>query len=295
MKANLVIAGAASVLLSVIVTLGPAAWAQTGSEPPVLLLGQAAGTAARTASGPAAAPPVQPAHRSGYYFRGSLALERTQTVEFRDQDCSSQSPAALYGCGTGNDGEPLHGLVDSGTTLGFEVGFGRVLTRWLRLEGSVHYRPRVSLDGEANFVQTQARQDVSVDLSVYGALAAAYLDIPWPAPGYGVPFIGASVGASRIDVNETRMTFTRTSTLVPGGHTTNFTWMVTAGIGIPVGERVTLDLGWRYTDYGTIGTEAGTGAIVWHDGSRAPLELELAPTRGRLRAHGVTVGLRYAL
>lgn len=290
LKTSLVIA-ATSVLLGAVVGAWPLAWAQSVSEPPVSLA-QSAERAAQTAA--AAVPPAQGAHRSGYYFRGSLAFERARTVEFRDEDCFSQSPAALYGCGTGNDGEPLHGLVDSGTTVGFELGLGRVLTPWLRLEGAVHYRPGVSLDGEANFVQTQARQDVSVKFSTYGALAAAYVDIPWPAQGYGIPFVGAGLGAARIDVGETRMTFTRTRTLVPGGQRTNFTWMVTAGIGIPVGERVTLDLAWRYTDYGTIGTEAGAGAIVWHDGSRDPLELELAPTQGRLRAHGGSIGLRYA-
>ena len=301
---------AASVLLTVIATAGPAAWAQTGSRRPVTLV-QAAGTSApaESSSAPAApavsgsapvvsdsapAPPAEATDRSGYYFRGALALDRTEAVEFRDEDCASQSPAALYGCGTGNDGEPLHGLVDSGSTVGFEAGFGRVVTPGLRLEGLVHYRPGVSLDGEANFVQTQARQDISTELSAYGALVAAYLDIPWLDPVYGIPFLGAGLGASRIDVKETRMTFTRTSTLVPGGRTTDFTWMVTAGIGMPLTGRVTLDVAWRYTDYGRVRTEAGRGAIVWRDGSREPLELDLAPTRGRLRTHGVVMGLRYA-
>ena len=293
MKANVGITGAASVLLSVIVTVGSAAWSQAGSEPPVSVV-QAGGAGASPAPGFAATAPSKAPGRSGYYFRGALSFEWPEPAEFRDEDCSSASPAALYGCGTGNDGAPLHSVVDSGTTVGMDVGFGRTVGSLLRLEAFLQYRPGVSLEGEANFVQTRQQQDVTVKLSAYSAMLAAYLDLPRQALGFGVPFVGGGIGLSRLDINETRMTFTRTSTLVPGGQRTNFAWMVAAGVGIPVAERVTLDVAWRYTDYGVARTAAGTGAIVWHDGSREPLELDLAPTRGRLRAHGFTAGLRFA-
>ena len=37
-----------------------------------------------------------------------------------------------------------------------------------------------------------------------------------------------------------------------------------------------------------------SGRVVWRDGSREPLPLELAPTRARLKGHGVRLSLRYA-
>ena len=50
---------------------------------------------------------------------------------------------------------------------------------------------------------------------------------------------------------------------------------------------MTLDLAWRYTDYGAVQTGKGGGRIVWRDGSRAPLELDLAPTKADLASHGL--------
>ena len=70
--------------------------------------------------------------------------------------------------------------------------------------------------------------------------------------------------------------------------------MLTAGLGISLGEQTTLDLAWRYTDYGVIETGAGRGRVEWRDGSREPLALDLAPTRAKLRSHGLRLSLRYA-
>ncbi len=70
--------------------------------------------------------------------------------------------------------------------------------------------------------------------------------------------------------------------------------MVTAGVGMAVGERAILDLAWRYTDLGKVRTDRGPGRVVWRDGSREPLPLDLAPTEARLRGHGIRLSLRYA-
>ena len=61
-----------------------------------------------------------------------------------------------------------------------------------------------------------------------------------------------------------------------------------------VSERAILDLAWRYTDLGKVRTDRGPGRVVWRDGSREPRPLDLAPTEGRLRSHGVRLSLRYA-
>ena len=61
-----------------------------------------------------------------------------------------------------------------------------------------------------------------------------------------------------------------------------------------LGERAILDLAWRYTDLGKVRTDRGPGRVVWRDGSREPLPLDLAPTEARLRGHGIRLSLRYA-
>ena len=60
-----------------------------------------------------------------------------------------------------------------------------------------------------------------------------------------------------------------------------------------LGERVTLNLAWRYTDSGIVETGQAKGRVVWRDGSRDPLEFDLAKTRANLSNHGLRVSLRY--
>ncbi len=203
-----------------------------------------------------------------FYFRAGFVLDGSKQTRFKDEDCSITSPAALYGCGSGNDGAPLSSLGDFGMMAGFELGVGYAAAPALRLEALVQHRPGFSFQGRANFIQTTARQAVSADLSSLTGMIAAYLDFP-PLGllrlGPLGPFIGAGVGLARIDIEETRMEFTRTTTIVPGGQRTNLAWMLTAGVSIPLGDRVTLDLAWRYTDYGAVQTGKGGGRIVWRD------------------------------
>ena len=50
----------------------------------------------------------------------------------------------------------------------------------------------------------------------------------------------------------------------------------------------------RLEDAGFLETGRGEGRVIWRDGSREPLVLDLAPTRARLQGHGIRVSLRYA-
>ena len=141
-------------------------------------------------------------------------------------------------------------------------------------------------------------QSVSADLSSLSGMLAAYVNLPelgLRKLGLFNPFIGGGIGAARVAIGETRMTFPKTTTIVPGTSRTGLTWMLTAGLGMSLGgERTMLDLAWRYTDYGVIETGEGMGRVEWRDGSREPLALELAPTRAKLRNHGLRLSLRYA-
>ena len=95
-------------------------------------------------------------------------------------------------------------------------------------------------------------------------------------------------------IGKTVMTFPATTTTVPGGGQTGLAWMATAGVAVALDERVSLDLAWRYTDLGEVRTPRGPGRVVWRDGSREPLPLDLAPTKARLKGHGIRLSLRYA-
>ena len=266
----------------------------TAAVIPVLALAQ---TTDRIVEG-APTPPVSNAATAseGFYFVTGVVFDWSAETRFQDKNCSSTSPSALYGCGKGIDGAPLSARGNFRTLAGLDLGIGYVMAPSLRLEAVMQYRPGFSFKGSSNFVQTADRQDVSADLSSLHGLLAGYWDLnEFGLPGIGSlrPFIGGGGGLSRIDSDETRMEFLKTTTVVPGGQQVNFAWVLTAGVAKSLGERVTLDLAWRYTDSGTVETGQEKGWIVWRDGSRDPLEIDLAETRANLASHGLRISLRY--
>ena len=101
-------------------------------------------------------------------------------------------------------------------------------------------------------------------------------------------------GAAHTRIEKTTMTFPATTTTVPGGSRTGLAWMATAGASAALKERVSLNLAWRYSDLGEVRTAGRPGRVVWRDGSREPLPLDLVPTKARLKGHGVGLSLRYA-
>ena len=231
-----------------------------------------------------------------FYLRGGMGLDRPGGTAFMDEDCATTAPAALYGCGTGGDGAPYRSAGKFGTVPALELGLGYA-NGTARVEVLVEYRPDFAFEGRANFLAPERRQSVSADLSSVSGMLAGLVDFAGfglPMVGPLAPFIGAGIGVVRTRIGETTMTFPATTTTVPGGSRTGLAWMATAGVAMALDERTTLDLAWRYTDLGEVRTPRGPGRVVWRDGSREPLPLDLAPTRARLAGHGVRLSLRYA-
>ena len=87
--------------------------------------------------------------------------------------------------------------------------------------------------------------------------------------------------------------FPRTETFVPDGRNVDFTVMLAVGVAASLSDKITLDLAWRYLHWGIVETGKATGQVVWKDGSRSPLELDLAETWAMLKGQGFTASLRY--
>ena len=237
------------------------------------------------------------AETGDFYLRAGLGLDHPAETVFSDRECSSTSPAALYGCGTGPDGAPYRSVGDVGTAVALDLGVGRFVTPRLRLEALVGYRPRLAFRGRANFLEPGSRQSVAADLSSLSAMLEAYADLREfvvPALGTVVPFLGAGAGVVRTRIGATSMSFPRTMTTVPGGARMDAAWMLTAGVATALSRRTTLELAWRYADHGEVRTDRGPGMVEWRDGSREPLPLDLAETRARIKGHGIRVSLRFA-
>ena len=229
--------------------------------------------------------------RGDFYVLGGASLDRREATQFRDKDCESETPAALYGCGRGPDGAPRRSSGEFARTPGFEVGAGYVAKARVRLEATINYRPPFSFHGRANFLQTSGRQDVSADISSLSALFSVYVDLPGRGPFSA--FLGCGGGLSRNAIGETQMAFPRTTTIVPGAVRTGLAFMLTAGATARVGDKMAVDVGWRYLDAGAVETGREKGRVVWRDGTREPLELDLAETEADLSSHGLRVSLRY--
>ena len=231
-------------------------------------------------------------HRKLFYLRTGASLDLSSGTRFGDRNCLSTSPTALYGCGTGGDGIARGTRGDFGMAGGVEVGLGYVATPGLRLETSIAYRPSFAFEGTANFLQTDALQSVSAGLRSASGMVAAYVDLT--AQGPFRVFAGTGAGLHYVDISEFHMTFPRTQTIVPDGRRIDFTVMLATGVATAFSDKITLDLAWRYVDWGIVETGKATGQVVWKDGSREPLELDLAETWARLSGQGFTASLRYA-
>ena len=229
-----------------------------------------------------------------FYMRVGAGFDRSSAARFTDADCATH---ALYGCGNGPDGAPLSASGDFGANGSIELGLGYRLAPALRIEGMLHSRPNGAYAGRANFLAADRRQSVAADLSVLSGLAVLYADLP--ALGPLRPFAGGGAGVSRMALDEQTMTFPRTMTLVPAGSRSSFAWTLAAGIGLPLGGAATLDVAWRYLAAGRVVTGAGTGRVLYHDGSihyrnGQPNEFRLGETQTDLASHGLQLSLRYA-
>ena len=238
-----------------------------------------------------------PVDAGEYYARAGIGISDPAEAVFTDRDCSSESPAALYGCGLGGDGAPYRSRGAFGTVAALEAGLGYVVSSAVRLEVVIDYLPGFEFDGRANFLDPGRRQSVAADVSSLSGTVAAYVDTPGPVlskVGALEFFAGAGVGIAHNRIGETRMSFPATTTIVPGGNRSGFAWMVTAGIGVALGQRTMLEFLWRYSDLGEVWTNRGQGRVVWRDGRREPLLLDLGETQADLRSHGLRLSLRYA-
>ena len=229
--------------------------------------------------------------RNAFYLRIGVNLDMSSNSRFGDADCLSTSPAALYGCGMGNNGTSLGTQGDFGSAYGVEVGLGIAATPKLRLETTIAYRPRFAFEGNANFVQTSADQPVSADLWSMSGMVAAYMDLAEYGPFR--LFAGTGAGLHYVGISNFRMTFPRTETIVPDGRNVDLTVMLTAGVATSISDNITLDLAWRYVDWGIVETGRATGQVVWKDGRRDPLDLDLGETRAMFKGQGFRASLRY--
>ena len=75
-----------------------------------------------------------------FYFRGGAAHERFSDTVFMDTYCPSGTPAALYGCGTGSDGQPYRSKGSFERFQSIEIGLGLSTLSNIRVEFLLDYQ-----------------------------------------------------------------------------------------------------------------------------------------------------------
>ena len=233
------------------------------------------------------------ASADGYYLRIGIGGDALGETAFTDVDCTSAAPAALYGCGAGPDGAERRSFGDFGASAHWQLGVGYAMPS-LRVEFALAHRPGAAFAGQANFLDAGRRQDVATEVRSLTGLFIIQAEVAALRIGRVTPFIGMGVGVARHQVGETRMTFPRTTTVVPGGRRTAPAWALVAGAATPIAERLSLDVAWTYADADAMETGRGEGRVIWRDGSREPLVLDLATTRAEWAGHGLQISLRRA-
>ena len=219
--------------------------------------------ASSAAWSPVMAQPV--ADAKGAYLRIGAGVQWPESSLLKDQDCSSTNPPALFGCGKGNDGDRLgaDGAFRQSPQADLAVGYR--WSPWLRTEALLNWSPQLSYQGQSNFLgPAGSNQPVSASGQALAGFAVVYVDAP---PVLGVhPFVGAGLGAARTQLGDVTYRFPGiagdASTITQGGTSTSFAYLLTAGVSLPVSERIALELAYRWTDFGSVKTRTGSAEIV---------------------------------
>jgi opacity protein-like surface antigen len=218
------------------------------------------------------------AQSSRFYLRGDLGLVLgTPAVE---TDVDPGSAIASLGATTING--------NYGTGMMFDAGVGFRAFPFLRLEGTIGYLPSLSFKG--NFGNTPAATTQG-SVSALVGLASANLDIAaftGRLPGGLQPFVMGGLGFATVTSRQEDDFFNGAyNGSITGATQTNLAWTVGGGVGIPVMDRLTLDVTYRWLDLG----ERRVGPALLLNGTSTPTTYD----RADLRVHTILVGLRYQL
>lgn len=238
-----------------------------------------------------------PAHgvAADFYLRGAAGYDWSKSADFRDQDCASQNPPALFGCGAGNDGRPLGAYGDFGNFPLYELAAGTQPLKWLRSEVAVTYRPDMEYSGQANFTNTPGEQPVTGEAEAWTGMINLFLEMDELLHlklGRFTPYLGAGAGVSHNRMGEMTYRFPGLTrhrlSITPSGSEDSFAYMATIGTGYRLSEHLLLDLSYRYSDLGRVETDSGR---MYMDS--LPAGIVIGGTSASLRTNGLLLGCRY--
>lgn len=243
------------------------------------------------------------------YFSFGLAAVFPEETRFTDSGRVDSGIAKLYGSpDTFTDG-------DFDTGIQWRAGMGYRFTSSLRAQVEFGMSNGLDYRGNANYRRSGARQPSEAELDMRQLLLAGFYDFPsWKVSRslWIQPYLGAGAGITDYDLEDFVQRFPAPDdphgylrrgangeiplTRLPPGEGQEFTWMVSAGVVIPVTARTRLDLSYRYTDAGDITTDVGDITIERYrqDGSRRDdLLIQIDKTKAELKTHALLAMFRF--
>jgi opacity protein-like surface antigen len=202
---------------------------------------------------------------------------KSLTADIKDRD-----PDLPQICGDALCAEP--GTLEKavGSSIVLSAGVGRRFNPNMRADVTLGYRGGYKLDASDQFAPPN---HFMADVKSLALMVNVYGDLPLAAL---TPYVGAGLGVAKNEIGTISLEDGAGSTgTAPGGTKTGLALAFMAGAGIPLGG-LTLDVGYRFIDLGKI--ESGTGDFTIGGVVLTP---PYAGVTGKLRAHELTVGLRF--
>lgn len=178
---------------------------------------------------------------------------------------------------------------DLGTGAGFGVGLGAYVTGRFRTE--LLFTSRQGHDYNSEIPGAPIQVTAEADVASYALMLGGIFDIHTFEIGQikVTPNVSAMAGFAYNTTSDLTYTVAGLGNIVvDGGNTTNFAWGVGAGAGIALTDRISLDLGYRYSDLGDF--ETGRNIVS----ATVPAAFSLDKGwDGHYATHDILLGLRY--
>lgn len=166
---------------------------------------------------------------------------------------------------------------DDGWACG--VGLGYQYNEYLRADVTFEYRGPFDVEGIRD-PSVSGSQGQKTDIQSLVTLVNAYVDLG--KYGKFTPYVGGGIGFAYNIMDDVLLPETGFET--GGDNKTSFAWALMAGTEVDLTERLSLDVGYRYLNFGE-----ARSSTSGSDGSTVP-----TITVKDLEAHEIRVGLRYA-
>jgi opacity protein-like surface antigen len=227
---------------------------------------------------------------TGFYIRGGGGAAMGADMTFTD--VNSSDPSAALG-----PGGQINGKTDTGALAVAGIGYKFSPFFWADVTGL--WLPDLSFkNGNSNAaaVNIPTLQGGSAKIDTMTAMVNGYVDVAklFRLPfGNLQPYVMGGVGYSRNHIGTISGTVPvagLSSESFTGTTHNELAWGAGAGIGIPLGSRLVVDIGYEYLDLGEVRT-GGTGSLAFTSGS--PITVTAAPMKADLRVHTLQVSLRF--